>query len=144
MGPDDGTMLFRKLWPVEGKTLPDARWRSEIKGRTITVITPRNESAKPADRDLQHRIVLFLTLRHFRPLQGLQIEVRDGIVTLRGRIDSPQEKETRIRSVQRVAGVSRVVDEMQLRERREDRVLRRLRYSLPPALLKQLRQRRRA
>ncbi len=105
--------------------------------------TPASESMRPADRDLQHRIMLFLTLRHSAPLKDLQIEVRDGVVTLRGRIDSIREKETSVHCVERVAGVSRVIDETQWRELRRGRVSRRPRYSLSPALLKHFRERRR-
>ena len=98
---------------------------------------------RPADRDLQHRIMLFLTLRHSAPLKDLQIEVCDGVVTLRGRIDSVRDKQTSVHCVERVAGVSRVIDETQLCEPRRSRVPRRPRYSLSPALLKHFRERRR-
>jgi osmotically-inducible protein OsmY len=99
---------------------------------------------RPADRDLQHRILLFLTLRHSAPLKDLQIEVRDGIVTLRGRIDSVREKQTSVHCVERVARVSRVIDETQWRAPRRGRVPSRPRYSLSPALLKHFRERRRS
>jgi hypothetical protein len=108
------------------------------------MITSAIGSMRPADHDLQHRIMLYLTLRHSAPLKDLQIEVRDGVVTLRGRIDSVREKQTGVHCVERVAGVSRVIDETQLCEPHHGRVPRRPRYSLSPALLKHFQERRRA
>jgi osmotically-inducible protein OsmY len=66
--------------------------------------------APDADRDLERRVVSFLRGRHMPGLRHIQVEARDGIVTLRGRVSSFYEKQVSQLCCQRVAGVLKLVD----------------------------------
>lgn len=65
-----------------------------------------------ADRDLQRRVVSFLHDRHVPGLRHLDVEVQDGTVVLRGRVNSFYEKQLCQNCCRRVAGVLRLVDEV--------------------------------
>ena len=62
------------------------------------------------DQDLQRRVVSFLAGRYLPSLRQLEVDVHEGIVTLRGRVTSFYEKQVAIHSCQRVAGVRKLVD----------------------------------
>lgn len=72
------------------------------------------ETASPLyvtkDQDLQRRVVSFLAGRYLPSLRQLEVDVHEGIVTLRGRVTSFYEKQVAIHSCQRVAGVRKLVD----------------------------------
>ena len=72
------------------------------------------ETASPryiaTDQDLQRRVVSFLAGRYLPSLRQLEVDVQEGIVTLRGRVTSFYEKQVAIHSCQRVAGVRKLVD----------------------------------
>ncbi|HVX16041.1 MAG TPA: BON domain-containing protein [Pirellulales bacterium] len=63
-----------------------------------------------ADRDLERRVVNYLAGRHVPGLRHLEVEARNGTVTLRGRVYSFYEKQLCQESCRRVAGVVRYVD----------------------------------
>ena len=62
------------------------------------------------DQDLQKRVISFLAGRYLPSLRQLQVDVEEGTVTLRGRVASFYEKQVAIHSCQRVAGVHKLVD----------------------------------
>lgn len=62
------------------------------------------------DQDLQRRVVSFLAGRYLPSLRQLQVDVHEGTVTLRGCVTSFYEKQIAIHSCQRVAGVHKLVD----------------------------------
>lgn len=64
------------------------------------------------DDDLQRRIVNYLSSRHFPAFDTLEIEARDGEVTISGRVKSYYEKQVALNSCQRVAGVISLIDQI--------------------------------
>jgi osmotically-inducible protein OsmY len=62
------------------------------------------------DQDLERRVVSYLAARYLPSLRQLQVSVEEGTVTLRGSVRSFYEKQIAIHSCQRVAGVRKLVD----------------------------------
>lgn len=73
----------------------------------MTVRTLQNSSF---DHDLERRVANFLASCHMSSLRKLEIEAREGVVTLRGQVQSYYEKQVSHLCCRRVAGVSRLVD----------------------------------
>lgn len=67
-----------------------------------------------ADEDLRLRVNLFLEQRGHWPLQHLEVVARDGIVTLRGTVPSFHIRQHALACVRHVAGILRVIDEMEI------------------------------
>jgi hypothetical protein len=65
-----------------------------------------------ADRELEQRIVASLQNHHVPSLHKVQVEVHQGVVTLRGEVNSFYAKQLTQHSARRVAGDSRVIDEL--------------------------------
>ncbi|HUY89590.1 MAG TPA: BON domain-containing protein [Pirellulales bacterium] len=63
-----------------------------------------------ADLDLERRVLSFLVGRHVPGLRNLQVEARNGTVTLRGRVHTFYEKQLCQSCCCRVAGVLQFVD----------------------------------
>jgi osmotically-inducible protein OsmY len=63
-----------------------------------------------ADRDLERRVMNYLRGRHLPALRHLEVEATDGIVTLRGTVNSFYEKQLSQQCCRRVAGVLKLVD----------------------------------
>ncbi|MBW3595927.1 MAG: BON domain-containing protein [Planctomycetes bacterium] len=66
------------------------------------------------DQDLKRRIVNFLHQRHVPSLRGINVLVRDGVVTMRGVVDSFYHKQLCLNCCQRVAGVVQLNDEIEV------------------------------
>jgi osmotically-inducible protein OsmY len=62
------------------------------------------------DQDLERRVVSYLAARYLPSLRQLHVSVQEGTVTLRGSVRSFYEKQIAIHSCQRVAGVRRLID----------------------------------
>jgi osmotically-inducible protein OsmY len=62
------------------------------------------------DQDLERRVISYLSARYLPGLRQLQVSVQEGTVTLRGSVKSFYEKQIAIHSCQRVAGVRKLVD----------------------------------
>ena len=69
-----------------------------------------SDHSNSADRDLERRVVSFLVGRHVPSLRNLQVEARNGTVTLRGRVRTFYEKQLCQSCCRRVAGVLQFVD----------------------------------
>ena len=65
-----------------------------------------------SDRELSRRIMNYLVTRHVPAARWLEIESQGGVVTLRGSVRSFYHKQLCIHCCQRVAGVIRVQDEL--------------------------------
>lgn len=65
-----------------------------------------------ADTDLKRRILNFLHQRHVPSLRGIHVDVLQGVVTMRGSVDTFYHKQLCLHCCQRVAGVVRLVDEI--------------------------------
>lgn len=68
----------------------------------------------PQDLDLEDRVANFLSSRPFRGLQRLSVRAEEGVVTLRGRVTSYYERQLAQQLVRRVAGVVRLIDELEV------------------------------
>jgi hypothetical protein len=73
-----------------------------------------------ADFDLEQRIRSFLAGRNYPALQGLEIEVRQGVVSVSGHVDTFHEKQLATNCCQRVAGVLQVINNVDVRHHRVD------------------------
>jgi osmotically-inducible protein OsmY len=62
------------------------------------------------DQDLERRVIGYLASRYLPSLRQLQVSASEGTITLRGRVQSFYEKQIAIHSCQRVAGVRRLID----------------------------------
>jgi osmotically-inducible protein OsmY len=67
-------------------------------------------NANLADRDLERRVVNYLSGRHVPGLRHLEVQARNGVVTLRGRVRSFYEKQLCNQCCRRVAGVMSLVN----------------------------------
>lgn len=67
----------------------------------------RSESS---DLDLAQRVKAFLNSRHFPVFRHLTVAVRNGAVTISGKVQTFYEKQVALNSCQRVAGVLTLVD----------------------------------
>jgi osmotically-inducible protein OsmY len=76
------------------------------------------------DRDLERRVVNFLAQQHFLRLRAIEVESRQGVVTIRGRVNSFHERQLCIHCCQRVAGVVGLNDQIQVAMCREGEGLR--------------------
>jgi hypothetical protein len=79
---------------------------------TGTLSLPDFSSPTSADSDLERRVATFLAGQHRYALRLLDIEARSGVVTIRGNVSTFYEKQLSIQLVRRVAGVIRLVDEV--------------------------------
>lgn len=73
--------------------------------------------SQAGDADLQRRIIGFLLQRGLPNLQYLKVEVCAGVATLRGQVRTFYEKQLATNCCQRVAGVLRIVNDIQVMER---------------------------
>lgn len=64
------------------------------------------------DRDLEQRVRTFLATRQHAAFRALSIEAHRGVVTLRGQVSSFYEKQLSFLLSSRVAGVTRLIDEI--------------------------------
>jgi osmotically-inducible protein OsmY len=71
------------------------------------------------DRELERRVVNFLAQQHFPRLRAIEVESRQGVVTIRGRVNSFHERQLCIHCCQRVAGVVGLNDRIQVAAHRE-------------------------
>jgi osmotically-inducible protein OsmY len=85
--------------------------QAQVAGATDTFSTSIDgvETRSP-DRDLERRVRNFLRSRHVPMSSTLAIEVRNGVVTLRGTHRSYYHKQLCISCCLRVAGVVRLID----------------------------------
>lgn len=66
--------------------------------------------APASDQELTRRVLNYLYGRYLPALRRLEVEASEGTITLRGRVNTFYEKQLAISSCQRVAGVHKLVD----------------------------------
>ncbi len=88
------------------------------------------------DRELEHRVAMYLAGRQVSFCKELSIESRGGVVTLRGRVESLRAKRVGLSSAQRVAGVLRVVDEILIAPAGSAAASAQPRFAFSPALVR--------
>jgi osmotically-inducible protein OsmY len=64
--------------------------------------------------ELKRRILNFLHQRHVPTLRSIHVDVDQGVVTMRGRVDSFYHKQLCLNCCQRVAGVVQVIDQIRV------------------------------
>lgn len=74
----------------------------------------QSPSIATADRELCRRVLGELAQTHRMSLKRLGVEVRQGMVYLRGSVKSFYEKQLAIRSCIRAAGTGRLVDAVEV------------------------------
>ena len=67
-----------------------------------------------ADDELRARVLRFLAERRRDSLTQLRVEVRGGVVTLRGRVETFYEKQLSFLCAQHVAGVLHLIDAIEV------------------------------
>ena len=93
--------------------------------RTYGPIAPAAQKADPpaglarqpktaVDYDLERRIALFLSQRGVPRKRNFQVNAECGTVTLRGRLPSPQAKRYCLECCRHVAGVIRIIDQLEV------------------------------
>jgi len=70
----------------------------------------RQVASDDADRDLERRVLGFLSTRHVPGLRNLQVEAHNGVVTVSGRVLTFYEKQLCNECCRRVAGVMQLVN----------------------------------
>jgi len=74
-----------------------------------------NETSNSAlDRDLEHRVISFLRQSGIATLRRVTVEASAGTVTLYGRVHSFYQRQLCLQCCQRVAGVIRLVDRIEV------------------------------
>lgn len=72
------------------------------------------KSETDRDVDLRRRVVSFLTDSNMPGLRQLRVDAVDGIVTLQGTVRTYYEKQLSQQRTKRVAGVVRLIDNVQV------------------------------
>jgi osmotically-inducible protein OsmY len=67
---------------------------------------------KSTNDELARRVKIFLSSRHQPSFRHLHIEANSGTVTVRGRVNSFYEKQLTYQCCRHVAGVFKIVDEI--------------------------------
>ena len=68
------------------------------------------------DDEIRFRVIQYLGSRHFREFDQLQVSVKNGSVTLSGKLSNFYHKQVAIHSCQRVAGVIGMIDRIRVQE----------------------------
>jgi osmotically-inducible protein OsmY len=70
------------------------------------------DAANRYDQDLRQRVAAFLAGQHRPSLRHLNVDAREGVVTLRGNVPTFYERELSVRLARRVAGVVQLNDQI--------------------------------
>lgn len=76
--------------------------------------TPHPPTGDTYDAELKQRIVGYLQQKGYPAIRELTISTDNGLVTLQGKLNSFYEKQLCLSTCQRVAGVVRIIDEMEV------------------------------
>jgi osmotically-inducible protein OsmY len=71
-------------------------------------------AVETVDADLEGRIRIFLAQKNASALQRIAVSASEGTVRVRGRVHSFYEKQLCLNCCQHVAGVIRVIDEIEV------------------------------
>lgn len=76
--------------------------------------TPNQPTSDLEDVDLRRRVLGYLEQRGYPAIRDLTISTNNGSVTLQGKLNSFYEKQICLSTCQRVAGVIRIIDEVEV------------------------------
>lgn len=69
------------------------------------------------DRELERRVINYLARQHFPQLQTIKVHAHEGVVVIRGRVNSFYERQMCIHCCQRVAGVVQLKDQVEVHKK---------------------------
>jgi osmotically-inducible protein OsmY len=78
-------------------------------------------AVETVDADLEGRIRIFLAQKNVSALQRIAVSASEGTVRVRGRVHSFYEKQLCLNCCQHVAGVIRVIDEIEVENKASGR-----------------------
>ena len=81
---------------------------------TTVLMEEPTATSNDHDQELKRRIVNYLVSRNRHSLLSLEIDVKNGLVAIKGRVDSFYERQLCINCCQRVAGVIRLIDQIEV------------------------------
>jgi hyperosmotically inducible protein len=111
-------------YPPEGPTTPPAQEAPDNTGRNVrdrggATLTPGDQSESEADRTLTQEIRKAVVADDSLSTMAKNIKIItvDGVVTLRGPVQSPQEKEVIQVKAQQIAGIDRIDNQLEVKGR---------------------------
>jgi hyperosmotically inducible periplasmic protein len=107
--------------PTERTTAPPAQTAPDNTGRNVrdrggATLTPGDQSESEADRTLTQQIRQAVVADDSLSMMAKIITI-DGVVTLRGPVQSPREKEKIEAKAQQIAGIDRIDNQLEVKER---------------------------
>jgi len=107
--------------PAETTQAPPAQTAPDNTGRNVrdrggTTLTPGDQADKKADRTLTQRIrkALMADKALSTTAKNIKIITVNGLVTLRGPVKNPQEREKIVAKAQEVAGADKVENQLEI------------------------------
>lgn len=110
--------------PTERTTAPPAQTAPDNTGRNVrdrggATLTPGDQSESEADRTLTQQIRQAVVADDSLSMMAKNIKIITiaGVVTLRGPVQSPREKEKIEAKAQQIAGIDRIDNQLEVKER---------------------------
>jgi len=110
--------------PTERTTAPPAQTAPDNTGRNVrdrggATLTPGDQSESEADRTLTQQIRQAVVADDSLSTMAKNIKIItiDGVITLRGPVQSPREKEKIEAKAQQIAGIDRIDNQLEVKER---------------------------
>jgi hyperosmotically inducible protein len=108
--------------PTEGTSSPPAQTAPDNTGRNIrdrggATLTPGDQSESEADRTLTQQIRKAVVADDSlsTTAKNIKIITVDGVVTLRGPVQNPREKEIIAAKAQQIAGVDKIDNQLEVK-----------------------------
>jgi osmotically-inducible protein OsmY len=112
------------VYPADRSSEPPAQTAPDNTGRNVrdrsgATLTPGDQSESEADRALTQRIRQAVVADDSlsTTAKNIKIITVNGVVTLRGPVNSPQEKETIVAKVQHIAGANQIDNQLEVKGR---------------------------
>jgi osmotically-inducible protein OsmY len=113
--------LIGMAYPSEGTTASPAQTPSDNTGRNVrdrggTTLTPGDQSENEADRTLTQQIRKAVVSDDSLSITAKNVKIitQDGLVTLRGPVNSPQEKQAIEQKAHQIAGMNKVDSQLEV------------------------------
>jgi osmotically-inducible protein OsmY len=112
------TLAADKTAAAPAQVAPDNTGRN-VRDRGGDTLTPGNQSENKADRTLTQQIrkALMADKSLSTNAKNIKIITTNGVVTLRGPVNTPQEKATIEAKAQSIAGANNVDDQLEVMQR---------------------------
>ena len=110
--------------PTEGTSSPPAQTAPDNTGRNVrdrsgSTLTPGDQSESQADRALTQQIrrAVVADKSLSTTAKNIKIITRDGVVTLRGPVKNPHEKQAIEAKAQQIAGANKIDNQLEVKGR---------------------------